>query len=114
MTQRFPNESQEAYKIRRAYEKTKMQQQLKGTVVTPVNSFNREKKRALEFHDVKNQLNTKIMETLEFGKKLNITAPEFVSARKSYFMYKQHASREWLESHLSSLVQIVKKNLPRE
>ena len=111
MTKRFQDESQEAYKIRRAYEKTMQTQMLNGTISTKGKLLNRTKRRALEFHDVKHQLQTKIEETIEFGTKLNTTSPEFLCAKRMYFMYGATASNEWLSKHLTDVVRIVKSSI---
>ena len=111
MTKRFQDESQEAYKIRRAYEKTMQTQMLNGTISTKGKLLNRTKRRALEFHDVKHQLQTKIEETIEFGTKLNTTSPEFLCAKRMYFMYGATASNEWLSKHLTDVVRLVKSSI---
>lgn len=111
MTKRFQDESQEAYNIRRAYEKTLQRQMLNGTIATKGKLLNRTKRRALEFHDVKHQLQTKIEETIEFGTKLNTTSPEFLCAKRMYFMYGATASNEWLSKHLTELVRIVRSSI---
>lgn len=111
MTKRFQDESQEAYKIRRAYEKTLQRQMLNGTIVTKGKLLNRTKRRALEFHDVKHQLQTKIEETIEFGEKLHTTSPEFLCAKRLYLKYKAAASNEWLSKHLTDVVRIVNSSI---
>ena len=109
MTKRFQAESQEAYKIRRAYEKTLQLQMLNGTIATKGKLLNRTKRRALEFHDVKHQLQTKIEETIEFGEKLHSTSRsiELVCAKRTYLKYRATASNEWLSKHLTDVVRIV-------
>ena len=111
MTKRFQDESQEAYNIRRAYEKTIRRQMLNGAMSTKGKLLNRTKRRALEFHDVKHQLQTKIEETIEFGEKLNTTSPEFLCAKRTYLMYRATASNEWLSKHLTDVVRIVRSSI---
>lgn len=111
MTKRFQDESQEAYKIRRAYEKKMQLQMLNGTIATKGKLLNRTKRRALEFYDVKHQLQTKIEETIEFGEKLHTTSPEFLCAKRMYLKYKATASNEWLSKHLTDVVRIVNSSI---
>lgn len=111
MTKRFQDESQEAYNIRRAYEKTLQRQILNGTIATKGKLLNRTKRRALEFHDVKHQLQTKIEETIEFGEKLHTTSPEFICAKRMYLKYRATASNEWLSKHLTDVVRIVNSSI---
>jgi hypothetical protein len=112
--QRMPDESMEAYKIRRAYAKEQERKRMKGVVTEPANPLNREKKRALEFKaDQTTMLHNKFAELIRFADGLKIIASEYVDAKRDYNHYKGCSSREWLEAHLTKMVGIVKANLPR-
>jgi hypothetical protein len=111
--QRLPDESMEAYKIRRAYVKEQDKRKLKGILVDPASPLNRKKKRVLEFKaDQTVMLHNNFAELIRFADSLKINTLEYIDAKRDYNRYKNCTSREWLDAHLAKMVSIIKENLP--
>lgn len=112
--QRMPEESLEAYKLRRAYQKDLDRKKTAGVVLTKADSFNREKKRALEFKaDKSTLLKTKLDELIRFADNLKIKESYYKELKAKYLKFKNCSSISWLEQMQIDMVAAVKSQLPK-
>lgn len=112
--QRMPEESLEAYKLRRAYQKDLDRKRAAGVVITSANSFNREKQRALEFKaDKATILKTNIDELIRFADNLKIKSTYYKDLKALYLKYKNCSSITWLENMRTDMTEAVKDHLPK-